>query len=367
MPGSAVTVLGEVDAATLGVTLPHEHVLWRSHSVDRPTAEQARLRTRGDEPVTLELARELERNPFVTSDNLRQEDVALAAAELALLRGAAVSTGVGAATVVDVTCVGLGRRAAGLRDVARQSGVTIVAATGYYLAGTHPAEVAARSVNELAMMFINDLCEGIDGTTVRAGIIGELGVGQPMYAEPADGPADRAHIAPDEIRVLEAAAEAHRATGAPISVHLWNFGPNALARRALDILEAAGVDPARVAVGHLDAHCDLAVMREVARRGAFVELDAFGVTAYEEWDASHFDTDEVRTDALLTLLSEGFGDRVLISQDVCTKAQLRAFGGRGYDHIERTLVPELRARGVSEAELAALRIGNPARLLAWAT
>jgi phosphotriesterase-related protein len=361
MRGVVVTVDGERDPTALGVVLPHEHVLFRSHYVDQPTPEQLALRSHGATPVTAALAPLLERNPFATSDNLRQEDVGLAVAELAALREAAGGT----ATVVDVSCAGLGRRALGLREVARTSGVTIVASTGYYLAGTHPPGLAGRSIDDLAAEFVGDLRDGLDGTDIRAGIIGELGVGQPMYALPLDGPADRALIDPAELLVLRAAALAHRETGAPLSLHLWNFGPNALAHRALDVLESAGVDPRRVAVGHLDAFIDLAVMREVASRGAFVELDAFGVTSYDDWEGARFATDVERIDAVLALLDAGFADRLLLSQDVCTKTQLRAFGGPGYNHIERAIVPRLRARGVDEVTLRQLRIDNPARLLTW--
>ena len=354
-----VTVRGAMDPATLGVTLPHEHVLWASHYADHPTGEMERLRTRAGQPVTDALVPELRRNPFATRDNLVQHDIDLAVAEITAFREA------GGGAVVDLTCTGVGRDVLGLREVARRSGVAIVAATGYYLENTHPPGLAGREIDDIATEFVRDLTSGMDGTDVRAGIIGELGVGAPMYGLTADGPRDRADMGRVEERVLVAAARAQRATGAPISVHLWNFGPNDLARRALDVLDEAGAQLDRVVIGHLDAWCDPEAIRGVVRRGAFAELDAFGVEPYEGWAGSHFETDETRIQTLLDLLDAGLEDRLLISQDVCTKVQLRRFGGTGYDHIERTIVPALRARGVTGETLATMRIHNPARLLAW--
>jgi phosphotriesterase-related protein len=359
-PGSAVTVGGPVDPAALGIVLPHEHVIWTSHFIDAPTDEMRRLRTRGDAPVTPELVAELNRNPFATADNLRQVDLDLAAGELGAFADA------GGRTVVDVTCRGLGRDPVALRAIAERTQLNIVAATGYYLESTHPATVARSSLAGLADEMIADLTVGIDGTSVRAGVIGELGVGQPMYGTSSRDP-NRADIGDQEVRVLRAAAIAHRATGAPISVHLWNFGPNALADRVLDILGENGVSPDRVVLGHVDAFCDRDVIKAAAARGAFVEFDAFGVDSYADWQTSHFDDDETRVATLLDVIDAGFSDRVLISQDVCTKTQLHAFGGRGYDYIERSIVPMLLASGLPDAVLGAIRVDNPARLLAWST
>ena len=69
-------------------------------------------------------------------------------------------------------------------------------------------------------------------------------------------------------------------------------------------------------------------------------------------------------EALLRLLDAGYGRQLLLSQDICTKMQLRHYGGMGYDHILRTIVPRLRRRGVDETTLHEILVENPARLLA---
>jgi len=70
---------------------------------------------------------------------------------------------------------------------------------------------------------------------------------------------------------------------------------------------------------------------------------------------------------LIELLDAGFGDQLLISQDVCTKVQLLEYGGSGYGHILRSILPRLRRRGVDDATVRKLLVENPARVLATAS
>jgi phosphotriesterase-related protein len=56
-------------------------------------------------------------------------------------------------------------------------------------------------------------------------------------------------------------------------------------------------------------------------------------------------------------------DRILLSQDVCHDSQLSRYGGNGYTYLARSFLPRLREAGVSEAEIDAMTVGNPRRLL----
>jgi phosphotriesterase-related protein len=46
------------------------------------------------------------------------------------------------------------------------------------------------------------------------------------------------------------------------------------------------------------------------------------------------------------------------------KAQLRRFGGYGYDHVLRHIVPSLQRNGVPEATIQTLLVENPRRAFA---
>ena len=48
---------------------------------------------------------------------------------------------------------------------------------------------------------------------------------------------------------------------------------------------------------------------------------------------------------------------------MCFKIRLTRYGGTGHVHIPRRIVPRLRQRGASEADVRALLVENPARAL----
>jgi predicted metal-dependent phosphotriesterase family hydrolase len=296
-----MTVLGPVDAAELGTTLPHEHVF-------------------------VDLVREYRGDGLLN-------DPALAVAELQAYVGA------GGRTVVDCTSVGLARDPRGLVAVARQTGLHIVMGCGYYRDPYLPPVLDRMSVDAVADSIVRDIEEGADGTGVRAGIIGEIG-------------SDRGHLSALEERSFRAAARAHHRTGLTITTHAarWPVG-----LPQLDLLAEEGVDPRRVVVGHCDMVPDPSYHLEVARRGAFVEFD----TVQGE---SGYDT-RSRVTWIRNLADHGFLDRVLLSQDVCLRSNLRALGGCGYAYVPTTFAGLLRDDGFAESDVRTLLVDNPRRAL----
>jgi phosphotriesterase-related protein len=266
----------------------------------------------------------------------RLQDSAVAERELLAFRAA------GGRAIVDVTPHGLGRRPADLRTLAWRTGLDIVCATGLYYGRFLPPWVAERSSEQIAEMFIKEALAGIDGTGVRPGVIGEIGSG-------------RAEISPDEAKVFRAAAAAQRATGLPISTHCTG---GAMAEEQLDLLEAAGADPARVIIGHQDLRADGGSHARLATRGAFVAFDTAGKEQYQ--------SDAMRARLVLAMLERGLGDHVLISCDVTRVSYLHASGGGGYAHLLTDFRARLQAAGLSDREWQQLVVGNPARAFAMA-
>ena len=66
------------------------------------------------------------------------------------------------------------------------------------------------------------------------------------------------------------------------------------------------------------------------------------------------------------LIEQGHGPQVLLSHDVCFKIRLSRYGGPGYAHILRRIVPRLQARGLGDPEIRMLVATNPARALTFA-
>jgi len=89
-----------------------------------------------------------------------------------------------------------------------------------------------------------------------------------------------------------------------------------------------------------------------------VEFDFIGMPWPREREA------ETRTVELVCeLLSRGYAERILLSQDVCNDDQLTVNGGNGYTYLTETFLPRLRAAGVGDAEIETMTIANPRRIL----
>ena len=304
------TVLGPIDPATLGVTLPHEHTqiaLW--HIPDRWDYWQL---TR-DEPLILE--------------------------ELARFRAA------GGGAIVDLTPTGVGRDPDWLRAMATGSGLHVVMGAGWYREAYYPAEalIDRRSVDELADELVREATDGVGETGVRPGILGEIGTDKPW-------------LSAREERVHRAVARAARRTGLAITTHAV-LSPVGLDQ--LRIFEAEGADPTRVVIGHADSYPVLDHYLAIIDRGASVEFDFLGMSFTPQ---ERFGEGRV-IERLCELLARGHVDRVLLSQDVCHDSQLTRYGGNGYAYLAETFLPRLRDAGVSEAEIATMTIDNPRRLL----
>jgi phosphotriesterase-related protein len=333
--GQVMTVTGPIPADRLGITLPHEHILndcrcwWH-----RPTApERQHLAT---EPVHIGILGELRQDPFVNLDNCALDDETLAIAELLAFKHA------GGATVVDPTCRGIGRNPAALVRIARATGLNIVMGAGYYLHSAHPPELAGMSADDIADEIVAEAHDGIDG--VQIGLIGEIGVSAEFTA--------------DERKSLIGAARAQARTGLPLMVHLPGWFRRGL--EVLDIVAAEGGDPRQTVLCHMNpSWMDSAYQEACAARGAFIEYDMIGMDFFYADQQVQCPSDDEVAGAIRRLVEAGFGDRILLSQDVFLKMMLSRYGGNGYAFVLRHFVPRLRRHGVAEAAIARMLVDNP--------
>ena len=337
------TVLGPVAAAALGATMAHEHVffdlsIYFSQAEDDPDAELA------DAPVATERLWWLRTHPMNSRPNLIQDDLDVAIAEVAAFKAA------GGTTLVDVTTLGIAPHPRGLAEVARRTGVQIVAGTGYYVAQSYAAAAGEAPVEALAEHMRRELLEGIAGTDARAGLIGELGIGNPP--------------APVEVRVLAAAARVQREVGCAVCLHpVWGADSALLAAR---LAEEAGLDPARTAISHLDNRFrdDVRPYREIGARGFFLSLDSFGRDCYYPHVNTQLPSDTERIRAVLDLLDAGLERRLLFAQDICFQHELVRHGGHGYAHVLRSVRPRLLRGGIEGTTIDRILVDNPRTWLA---
>jgi len=243
----------------------------------------------------------------------------------------------GCRTFVDATAVGLGRDPILLRELSRRSRLHLLTVTGNYAAFDYkflPDYVRTDSVEALADRWIREWHDGIEGTGVRPGFI-KLGFNGGALSDV-------------EQKLVHAAAITHRATGLTIGVHT---GPAVAAYEELAILERAKVDPSAWIWIHAQNENDPARYEDAARRGAWISLD--GVSP-ESLDA--------HVDRIFGLREKGLLGRVLVSQDAGWYWVGEPDGGkfRPYDTVFTALIPALRARGLTKAEIKTLFVKNPA-------
>jgi len=306
---TVMTVQGPVSPAALGVVMPHEHIVCDIHSG----------------------------NP----DNILNNS-AISRKELVRFRQA------GGDTIIDVSTRDIGRDPLALTKLSEAAGIHIITCTGYYTESTARAFIETKSVEQLAEEMIRDITHGIDGTGIKAGIIGELASANHV-------------IQPGEERVLRAAARAHLETGAAISLH------SAIGRPAIDqlaILRSEGMSLERVIAGHTHYQwhrhrdSDLDYYHYLLDQGCYLEFDQIG------WGNDIFPEAEM-AQRLAILIEKGYVRRLLISSDLCRCSFFHVNGGFGYDYILTRFVPMLRSAGISDNHIQTILKDNPAEAIAF--
>ena len=200
------------------------------------------------------------------------------------------------------------------------------------------------------MRSIRDLTEGVPGTGIRAGIIGEIGIDVDFTTE--------------EEKSLRGACRASRRTNVPLSVH--SPGGSARAhdhrRRILDIVEEEGAILRHTVIDHLNIRpVDIDAQLDIAARGAYLGYD--GISCDFDWGVrgSGSCDYEIALD-IKRLIDAGFIDRILMSHDIHLKIMTTRYGGHGYGHLLRGFSERLRSEGVTDAEIKVMLVDNPRRL-----
>jgi phosphotriesterase-related protein len=335
--GFIQTVLGPIAPDALGATLLHEHVLCDI----RPPAWRADGLRGYDIPMEERFA--IDYGEVHAPGNLILDQVELAVAELTRLRAD------GGRSVVDLSCGGLHPDPLGLAEASRRADVHVVMGCGWYVDDYQAPENAARTVESFAAEMLGQLQQGAWGTSVRAGIIGEIGCQAPWT--------------PMEQRVMEGAVLAMQQSGAALTVHPGRHPDQP--QEVADFLRARGVDMSRVVMSHIDRTIfDDDRLFRLADAGLVLEFDLFGMeTTYYKLSDIDMPNDGVRVATLGRLKGRGHLGQIAISQDICYRSRLVKLGGHGYGHVFRNVVPLMRRRGFSEADMHQILVATPARLL----
>jgi phosphotriesterase-related protein len=341
LSGQAQTVLGPIPGESMGVTLPHEHLLIDFEVMFKEPANGSE-RGLSRQPVDLANLGWVRHNFSSSLDNLQLLDETVARDEALLFKYA------GGQTFVDPTNRGLARDPLALARVARATGLNIIMGSGYYVAASHPPDMDGRTADDIARELVTDLTVGVDGTGVRAGFIGEIGTTWPWTD--------------NERKVVRAAVAAQRETGAALMIH-----PGRHERLPLEIvafIRKEGADLGRTIMCHVERTiADRAVLLELAATGVLLEYDLFGLeTSYYPYNpAFDMPNDGERMRQILFLIERGHLAQILMSHDIAYKHCLTKWGGFGYHHLLVNVIPRLRAKGADDKTIETLLVDNPRR------
>ena len=298
-----MTVLGPVDPAALGVTLPHEHLSGRP----------------GTGP---------EQDP-----DCRLDDPHATLAEIEDFHAA------GGGALVDVATAASGRDVQALLWIAARAPAHLIASTGHVTGRGARAPANGTSVATLAAAGIQEIRDGIEGSGARAGLIV---AGTTLNA-----------IGPTEHAVLQAAAQSHRETGVPVSLHSPG---GAMAMEQIAVLQQEGVEAGRVIVEHLGSSPDDDVIRRVLATTAFVTFDQVG--------KGEAGADERLARRISAFAGLGYTGQLLVSPDFDRRSLLRAYGGRpGWVSIIERFTLLLMEAGLGASAVRQLLADNPQRAL----
>jgi phosphotriesterase-related protein len=252
----------------------------------------------------------------------------------------------GGSAILDCQPGGCGRNGRRLRELSEASGVNIVACTGFHRRKYYPQNAALWGMppHTAADLFIWELTYSLEenGDAAHPVKAGFLKVALESRWE--DCP----------LAFLEAAAEAASKTGCLVEIHTEK---GALASEIVEFFSGRGVPARRLVICHIDKRADFSLHAELAAIGALLEYDTFFRPKYEP--------ETILWPLIERMVAAGLGRSVALATDMAEKEMYRSIGGGpGLASLPRTIIPQLRARGIPEAEITLLTGGNIARRLA---
>ena len=309
------TVLGDIDPELLGFTHCHEHIF-------------------------IERDKSAEINPALLLD-----DYDKSLRELKMFRKA------GGGALVDAQPVMAGRMAECLFIASLESGIHIIASTGFHKTCFYYDDgyIFRQTEQEIAERYIYEITRGMTASrqgwmlkmNIRAGIIKTA--------------VDTGGIFADKIyeKLHSAAAIAQVETGAPVMCHIEK---GADAEEVIRFYTNAGVPAQSIWIAHLDrADNDIGHHKAIASCGAYLEYDTIGRPKYH--------SNSYECQLIMDMLKAGYGNKLLLGLD-STRERLKSYGGNiGLPYLKEVFVPYLKSNGVTEDDIRKLTIDNPKEAL----
>ena len=295
------TVLGDIEKTEFGKTMCHEHFI-------------------------------------IDLDKVRHDGISMIETVEEVLPEIEMMMDLGVEAAIEVTTIDLERDVLKLKEICEKTGLKMVCSTGYYLSQFHPEWLNDATVEEIAEVYIKELTEGIDDTGIKAGIIAEIASGPKSFVG-------------NEKKILEAAGLAAAKTGCAVSTHTGRY----TAVETIETLLSYGMNPDKIIIGHQDLINDSEYHLSLLKYGVNIAFDTCGKVNYM--------ADEIRAENMLKIIRAGYGDHIMVSDDVSRRTYFVSHGGVGYIAAYKTVLPLLKEYGATDEDIRKITTDNPARIL----
>ena len=311
------TVLGPLDTSKIGLALMHDHILGAAGGIPQVY-------------------------PELLGKNYKER----------IMKGLTSAREAGINTIVDADTFDLGRSVKILAEVSKLSGVNIICCSGWF--GELPGYFGSFTADQYAQIFAREVREGIEGTSIKAGILKSA--------------ADFGGVTPNGALLLRGVARAQLLTGVPIMLH--SYSPDQIGRQQIEILKEEGVDLRRVKLDHSTDTKDMEYLEWVIKQGCYLGMDRLpGIHVPPLARVSP----EGRVKTIKDLIDAGYADRILLGHDAflvstffdtlpeAAKKKLETDNPYGFLYINKFVLPKLRELGVSEKTIHSICVDNPRR------
>lgn len=346
---SVQTVLGAIDPKDLGVTLTHEHLSLDFAKVYTPGPDK--LNKVIDNGITLDNVGFVRQYPYANKLNLQFNGEC---SNKAVVKDVKIFKEHGGRTIVENTIQGISRDLKFIYECAKETGVNIVAGTGFYVESTQRPDVLKYTTEQMTNTYITEILNGVQvstkhgDVTIKCGVIGEVGSSYP--------------ITPFERRAIEATALAQQSLKCGVIFHPGRAKPAPF--EVIRYYLEAGGDATKCVMSHLDRTLihDEEQLFDFAKLGVYNEFDLFGMECsfYQLCPLFDMPSDGQRMNMLIKLVEEGYGNRLMMAHDIHTLHRLTSFGGHGYSHILTNVLPRMKLKGLTQDQIDQIVIKNPA-------
>jgi phosphotriesterase-related protein len=368
------TVRGDIKPEELGVTTMHEHTIFRTmmlikallrngtYKPEQPknpeTSEESRNSNAGKAPKgVLRGVIKMLSNPALRINS-----------EKYYIQELVEFKKTGGQSLVDATPIAGHVNMNKIRRLSENSGVNIVACTGFYVEPAIPKKLVTGGEAAMMEALSKEIEHGIGRSGVKPGFV------KCALSKIRDG-----KISEIEMMSMRACAKTTKKYGMSLHIHTAYPLIREMILDAADVLiNKTGIKPERVLVCHIDAisirflnpnlevngkgyNSSLAL--ELLRRGFNVDFDSWGGSI--QGKEIGLAQDESRFQLLKELVESGFAGRICLGHDMTNKIFGTQAGAYGYTRFPTFVPQRMKEEGMDLAAYHQMTVENPARILTY--